>query len=107
MVCVAHPFPHSVFLLSRSGSRVNDIHFDVCIRRRPQNDALPLSSFSVRDPRVNNNFDRENDKADETMFRPTTTTQPDVQIQRFAVIADDFIFSMILERTAFNSDGKC
>lgn len=87
---------------------MTDTNFDICIRRWQQNDTQPLLGLSVRDPRINNNFDRENDKVDETMLKQTTaTTQSDVKFQRFAIIADDFLFSMILERSLFTQQGKC
>lgn len=87
---------------------MTDTNFDICIRRWQQNEKQPLLGLSVRDPRINYNSDRENEKVDGTMTKQTNaTTQSDVQFQRFAIIADDFLFSMILERTLFAQQGKC
>lgn len=66
----------------------------------------PLLGLSTRDPRINNNVDRENDKMNETMQSSGGQTT-DVQFQRFAIVADDFLFSLILERTLFAQDGEC
>lgn len=40
-------------------------------------------------------------------MQSSAVTQTDVQFQRFAIVADDFLFSLILERTLFTQDGEC
>lgn len=95
------------FSLSFSLSRMDDINFDICIRRRPLNDPQSLHGFPTRDPRINNTFDWQNGKLDETMPKQTTAAQSDVQFQRFAIIGDDFFYSYMLERELFSRVGEC
>lgn len=103
----------SELALSRSislhRSCMNDINFDVCIHRRPLNDPQPLhlQHFATRDPRINNNNPEwQNGKMDETMPKQTTAAQSDVQFQRFAIIGDDLLYSLILERALFSQEGE-
>lgn len=88
--------------------RPADISFDICFHSRPQNDAS-VHGRSLRDPRVNNNIYHSEPagvKMDEALQTSSAITQTDKRYQRFAIIADDFLFSLILERALFASDGE-
>lgn len=98
----------AIFSITVSVACKNDSRFDICHCRRPLNEVQPLLSVSTRDPRINGHSDRETGKTNDTLSKQTAATHPDVQFQRFAIIADDFLFNLILERVFFSQDeGEC